>query len=94
MLQLFSLYTRIDGFSALVGIFFVFTGLFVRSRLSRKSTAPLESDSRGRRFKASDKVVYDNFDFAACGSAMLVIEAVAIALYLFFGLHLPVAPGG
>jgi hypothetical protein len=94
VLQLLTLWTRIDGLGVIAGIILFAAGILWR-RVPEKSLPPAPSDEDYRRYKieTSNRKILARIDFAAWGGAMILVEAAALILYFLFGFHLPAAPG-
>lgn len=96
VIQLAGLYTRLDGLSAIVGIFLLVVGILLRSRPPKPlppPPSPSDKGYRAYRSEVADRRFFATIDFAAWGGAMVLMEVIAIALYFLFGFHFPVAPG-
>jgi len=90
--QLLFLYTRTDGFSAIVGFGIFIIGILLRL-VKPRPPPPEKVGERRHRTEAGNMNLYARLDFAAWGGTMVLVEVVAIILYFLFGFRLPVAPG-
>jgi hypothetical protein len=97
VLQLAGLYTRLDGLTAILGIFAIV--LWILGRLiplgPLHSPPPSRSDESYWEYKREIglRKFVARVDLGAWGGSMVLVEVVATILYFVFGFHLPVAPG-